>query len=247
MIRTLIVDDDALVRAGLRLMLAGAPDIKVVGEVADGSLVADAVAEHRPDVVLMDIRMPVMDGIAATRALRAGATAGAHGDQPADADAVPGATPEVEAPQVIVLTTFGGDETILGALQAGASGYLLKHTPPEEIVDAVRRTAHGDPVLSPDVMKVLIDRATAESVPGAAAAAPVGSSRADQAVARLSVLSNRERDVASAVAQGLSNTEIAEQMYLSMGTVKSHISSALTKLDFTNRIQLALLAYEAER
>jgi DNA-binding NarL/FixJ family response regulator len=243
MIRTLIVDDDALVRAGLRLMLAGAPDIEVVGEVADGSLVADAVAEHRPDVVLMDIRMPVMDGIAATRALRGGTQTSAQPGEPAGADAVPA----VEAPQVIVLTTFGGDETILGALQAGASGYLLKHTPPEEIVDAVRRTAHGDPVLSPDVMKVLIDRATAESAPGAAAAAPVGSSRADQAVARLSVLSNRERDVASAVAQGLSNTEIAEQMYLSMGTVKSHISSALTKLDFTNRIQLALLAYEAER
>jgi len=243
MIRTLIVDDDALVRAGLRLMLAGAPDIEVVGEVADGSLVADAVAEHRPDVVLMDIRMPVMDGIAATRALRGGTQTSAQPGEPAGADAVAA----VEAPQVIVLTTFGGDETILGALQAGASGYLLKHTPPEEIVDAVRRTAHGDPVLSPDVMKVLIDRATAESVPGAAAAAPVGSSRADQAVARLSVLSNRERDVASAVAQGLSNTEIAEQMYLSMGTVKSHISSALTKLGFTNRIQLALLAYEAER
>lgn len=238
MIRTLIVDDDALVRAGLRLMLAGAPDIEVVGEVADGSLVADAVAEHRPDIVLMDIRMPVMDGIAATQLLRSAATtAGPDDDAPAD------------PPQVIVLTTFGGDDTILGALQAGASGYLLKHTPPEEIVDAVRRTAHGDPVLSPAVMKVLIDRATAGAplAPSDAPAPPAGSDRATQAVERLSVLSNRERDVASAVAQGLSNTEIAEQMYLSMGTVKSHISSALTKLDFSNRIQLALLAYEAER
>lgn len=239
MIRTLIVDDDALVRAGLRLMLAGAPDIEVVGEVADGSLVADAVAAHRPDIVLMDIRMPVVDGIAATRLLRGGAATCSDDDASAVAD----------APQVIVLTTFGGDDTILGALQAGASGYLLKHTPPEEIVDAVRRAAHGDPVLSPSVMKVLIDRATAGATVGAqdAPAPPAGPDRAAQAVGRLSVLSNRERDVASAVAQGLSNTEIAEQMFLSMGTVKSHISSALTKLDFSNRIQLALLAYEAER
>ena len=242
MIRTLIVDDDALVRAGLRLMLAGAPDIEVVGEVADGSLVADAVAAHHPDIVLMDIRMPVMDGIAATQALRQGAaTSGSVGD---DTD---GETAAGSAPQVIVLTTFGGDDTILGALQAGASGYLLKHTPPEEIVDAVRRTAHGDPVLSPAVMKVLIDRAMAGAPLAGSSTAPAAPSRSAQAVERLAVLSNRERDVASAVAQGLSNTEIAEQMYLSMGTVKSHISSALTKLDFTNRIQLALLAYEAER
>jgi DNA-binding NarL/FixJ family response regulator len=241
MIRTLIVDDDALVRAGLRLMLAGAPDIEVVGEVADGSLVADAVAAHHPDIVLMDIRMPVMDGIAATQALRQGTTTA--GDASSDDDT----TAHDSAPQVIVLTTFGGDDTILGALQAGASGYLLKHTPPEEIVDAVRRTAHGDPVLSPAVMKVLIDRATAGAPLAASSTAPAAPSRSAQAVERLSVLSNRERDVASAVAQGLSNTEIAEQMYLSMGTVKSHISSALTKLDFTNRIQLALLAYEAER
>lgn len=239
MIRILIVDDDALVRAGLRLMLAGAPDIEVVGEVSDGSLVADAVAAHHPDIVLMDIRMPVMDGIAATLALRRGATTP---DDASSAHPVTGS-----APQVIVLTTFGGDDTILGALQAGASGYLLKHTPPEEIVDAVRRTAHGDPVLSPAVMKVLIDRATAGAPLAPSAAAAAAPSRSAQAVERLAVLSNRERDVASAVAQGLSNTEIAEQMYLSMGTVKSHISSALTKLDFTNRIQLALLAYEAER
>jgi DNA-binding NarL/FixJ family response regulator len=237
MIRTLIVDDDALVRSGLRLMLGGAPDIEVVGEVSEGSLVAEAVRTHHPDIVLMDIRMPVMDGIAATRALRAQA--------PSDDG--------VEPPQVIVLTTFGGDETILSALQAGASGYLLKHTPPEEIVSAVRRSASGEPVLSPSVMKVLIDRAmfNTPAVNGpwepTPSATPAVSQRAEQARERLSVLSNRERDVASAVAQGLSNTEIAEQMYLSMGTVKSHISSALTKLDFTNRIQLALLVYEAER
>lgn len=240
MIRTLIVDDDALVRAGLRLMLAGAPDIEVVGEVADGSLVAEAVAAHHPDIVLMDIRMPVMDGIAATQALRQGATTADHAGSDDE-------SAQDSAPQVIVLTTFGGDDTILGALQAGASGYLLKHTPPEEIVDAVRRTAHGDPVLSPAVMKVLIDRAMAGAPLAASSTAPAAPSRSAQAVERLAVLSNRERDVASAVAQGLSNTEIAEQMYLSMGTVKSHISSALTKLDFSNRIQLALLAYEAER
>lgn len=230
MIRTLIVDDDALVRSGLRLMLGGAHDITVVGEVADGALVTDAARDLSPDVVLMDIRMPVMDGIAATRALAAsGATA-----------------------QVIVLTTFGGDDMILAALRAGASGYLLKHTPPEEIVDAVRRAADGEPVLSPAVMQVLIDQATTLApVTGAPRpqlpAAPAVSERALAAQTRLTVLSAREREVASAVARGMTNTEIAQTMFLSMGTVKSHISSALTKLDFTNRIQLALLAYEADR
>ena len=233
MIRTLIVDDDALVRSGLRLMLGGAHDITVVGEVADGALVAGAVRELSPDVVLMDIRMPVMDGIAATGALAASGT-------PA---------------QVIVLTTFGGDDMILAALRAGASGYLLKHTPPEEIVDAVRRAADGEPVLSPAVMQVLIDQATklpvAASAPAATAPAPVAeravSERALAAQTRLAVLSAREREVASAVARGMTNAEIATEMFLSMGTVKSHISSALTKLDMTNRIQLALLGYEAER
>ena len=233
MIRTLIVDDDALVRSGLRLMLGGAHDITVVGEVADGALVAEAVRELSPDVVLMDIRMPVMDGIAATGALAASGT-------PA---------------QVIVLTTFGGDDMILAALRAGASGYLLKHPPPEEIVDAVRRAADGEPVLSPAVMQVLIDQATklpvAASAPPATAPAPVAeravSERALAAQTRLAVLSAREREVASAVARGMTNAEIATEMFLSMGTVKSHISSALTKLDMTNRIQLALLGYEAER
>lgn len=242
MIRTLIVDDDALVRSGLRLMLGGAHDITVVGEVADGALVAEAVRELSPDVVLMDIRMPVMDGIAATGVLAASGT-------PA---------------QVIVLTTFGGDDMILAALRAGASGYLLKHTPPEEIVDAVRRAADGEPVLSPAVMQVLIDQATklpvaasaptaptAPTAPPATAPAPVAeravSERALAAQTRLAVLSAREREVASAVARGMTNAEIATEMFLSMGTVKSHISSALTKLDMTNRIQLALLGYEAER
>ncbi|SDC39908.1 two component transcriptional regulator, LuxR family [Sanguibacter gelidistatuariae] len=231
MIRTLIVDDDALVRSGLRLMLGGAHDIEVVGEVADGTLVAGAVTELSPDVVLMDIRMPVMDGIAATRALSASPC----------------------GPQVIVLTTFGGDDMILAALRAGASGYLLKHTPPEEIVDAVRRAADGEPVLSPAVMQVLIDQATNVAPTGTRHAVsepdagPAVSERALAAHTQLAVLSARERDVANAVARGMTNTEIAQTLFLSMGTVKSHISSALTKLDFSNRIQLALLAYEAER
>ena len=224
MIRTLIVDDDALVRSGLRLMLGGAHDITVVGEVADGALVAEAARELSPDVVLMDIRMPVMDGIAATRELAASGVAA----------------------QVIVLTTFGGDDMILAALRAGASGYLLKHTPPEEIVDAVRRAADGEPVLSPAVMQVLIDQATSLT-PTAPAAPPVVSERALAAQTRLAVLSAREREVASAVARGMTNAEIAQALFLSMGTVKSHISSALTKLDFSNRIQLALLGYEADR
>jgi DNA-binding NarL/FixJ family response regulator len=217
MIRVLLVDDDALVRTGLRLMFGGAPDIEVVGEAADGADVADAVGRLRPDVVLMDVRMPVLDGIAATRAITAR---------------------ETHRPEVIVLTTFDADATVLAALRAGAAGFLVKHTPPERIVDAVRRAAAGEPVLSPTVARTLIDHVAADD--------QTAQTRREQARERLAALSERERDVAAAVAEGLSNSEIGTRLFMSIGTVKAHISSALAKLDIDNRIQLALLAHDAE-
>jgi DNA-binding NarL/FixJ family response regulator len=218
MIRVLLVDDDALVRTGLRLMFGGAPDIEVVGEAADGSDVADAVSRLRPDVVLMDVRMPVLDGIAATRAITAR---------------------ETHRPEVIVLTTFDADATVLSALRAGAAGFLVKHTPPERIVDAVRRAAAGEPVLSPTVARTLIDHVAGTDDRAA-------QTRREHARERLAELSERERDVAAAVAQGLSNSEIGARLFMSVGTVKAHISSALAKLGIDNRIQLALLAHDAE-
>ncbi|OLZ44285.1 DNA-binding response regulator [Amycolatopsis coloradensis] len=212
-IKVLVVDDDPLVRSGLKLMLGGAADVEVTGEAADGADVADTVTRLRPDVVLMDVRMPVLDGIAATAAL------GRRTGEP--------------APAVVMLTTFDADETVLAALRAGAAGFLLKHTPPEQIVDAVRRAAAGEPVLSPDVTRSVIAMA-ARKGPDA------GSARA-----RMDLLSEREREVARAVAEGLSNVEIAERLHLSRSSIKATISSALTRLGLANRIQLAIIAHEA--
>ncbi|GAA4911263.1 LuxR family two component transcriptional regulator [Stackebrandtia albiflava] len=211
-ISVLLVDDDPLVRTGLRLMLGGAGDIEVAGEVSDGSDVWEAVERLRPDVVLMDVRMPLVDGIAATRRL----------------------TERGDAPQVIVLTTFDADGTVLAALRAGAAGFLVKHSAPEEIVAAVRRAAAGEPVLSPGVTRTLISHVAGPR-----------DDRRGRARARLALLSERERDVAMAVTSGRSNSEIAAELFMSVGTVKAHISSALTKLGMTNRIQLALLAHDA--
>lgn len=218
-VRVLLVDDDPLVRAGLRIMLCGGGDIEVVGEAGDGAEVPAAVAEHRPDVVLMDVRMPGTDGIAATEALR--------GDG--------------SGPQVLVLTTFDADATVVRALRAGAAGYLLKHTAPERIVEAVRRAAAGEPVLSPGVARALMDR-VAGTDPVERTEAP---SRRERARERLALLTDREREVAEAVTAGLSNAEVAERLYMSMGTVKAHVSSALTKLDLSGRVQLALLTHDA--
>ncbi|AUI59201.1 DNA-binding response regulator [Amycolatopsis sp. BJA-103] len=212
-IKVLVVDDDPLVRGGLRLMLGGATDVEVVGEAADGADVTDAVSRLRPDVVLMDVRMPVLDGIAATAAL------GKRTGEP--------------APAVVMLTTFDADETVLAALRAGAAGFLLKHTPPERIVDAVRRAAAGEPVLSPEVTRTVI-----------AMAARQGPDRGS-ARTRMELLTEREREVAHAVAEGLNNAEIAERLHLSRSSIKATISSALTRLGLTNRIQLAIVAHEA--
>lgn len=219
MIRVLVVDDDALVRSGLRLMLAEAEGISVVGEAADGDEVAAAVISHEPDVVLMDLRMPRLDGIRATEAL-----VGAGGPS--------------QPPRVLVLTTFEGDDDIVAALRAGATGYLVKDTPPAEIEEAIRRAACGEPSLSPGVTRRLIATATARPTASEDLADP-------SAPSRLARLSEQERAVAGAVGRGWNNARIASELHLSLSTVKTYLSSALAKLDLENRTQLALLARDA--
>ena len=214
MIRVLIVDDDALVRSGLQMMLSGAPSLEVVGEAGDGREVLGAVDLHRPDVVLMDIRMPQLDGIAATRLL----------------------TAQPRAPAVLVLTTFDADELVLRALQAGAAGFLLKDTPPTEIVRAIELVHTGDSMLSPTVTRRLITLVAGDSDAGA---------RAERARDLLATLTPRERDVALAVGRGQANAEIAATLHLSVATVKGHVSSLLNKLEVDNRVQIALLVQEA--
>jgi len=210
-VRVLVVDDDALVRAGLTMMLDGAPGIAVVGEAADGDQVPAAADAHGPDVVLMDLRMPRVDGITATRRLRA----------------------RPRPPEVIVLTTFDTDENILHALRAGASGFLLKDTPPARIAEAVRQVAAGEPILSPAITRRLMDRVAVQA--GAYA----------RARAALETLSPRERDVVVAVGRGNNNAEIAATLDMTLATVKTHVSHILTKLNFDNRTQIALLAHDA--
>nr|WP_211225494.1 response regulator transcription factor [Amycolatopsis nigrescens] len=212
-IGVLLVDDDPLVRSGLTMMLGGADDIRVLGEAADGAEVPAMVEKHRPDVVLMDIRMPGLDGLAATEALRA----------------------RPSAPEVIVLTTFDADRHVLRALRAGAAGFLLKDTPPAEIVAAVRQVAGGLPVLSPAVTRRLIAH-VAESD---------GDRRRETAAGRLALLNDRERDVAVELGNGRSNAEIGAALYLSVPTIKTHVSSILTKLQLNNRVQIALLVHDA--
>jgi len=211
-IAVLIVDDDALVRTGLSMMLAGAPDISIVGEAADGADVPALVDSAKPDVVLMDIRMPKIDGLAATEALRR----------------------RPDPPDVVVLTTFDTDDHVLRALRAGATGFLLKDTPPAEIVDAVRRAAAGEPILSPSVTRQLI----AHVSDGA-------DHRRTQAEQQLAALTDREREVAVAIGQGKSNAEIGAELFMSVATVKAHVSRVLARLDLNNRVQLALLVHDA--
>ena len=213
-IRVLLVDDDALVRSGLRMMLTGADTVEVVGEAEDGREVLGAVDRHRPDVVLMDIRMPRVDGIEATRLLRA---------QPSP-------------PEVIVLTTFDADELVLRALQAGAAGFLLKDTPPAEIVRAIEHVHAGEGMLSPTVTKRLIALVAGDG--GAA-------DRQRAARAKLDTLSAREREVACLVGRGCANAEIAAELHMSVATVKAHVSRLLVKLEVENRVQVALLVQDA--
>ncbi|MGV9314670.1 response regulator transcription factor [Streptomyces sp. NPDC003691] len=216
-IRLLVVDDDPLVRAGLSLMLGGAGDLLIVGEAADGSEVPALVERLAPDVVLMDIRMPYVDGLTATEELRAR----------------PG------APEVVVLTTFHADEQVLRALRAGAAGFVLKDTSPAEIVAAVRRVANGEPVLSPAVTRQLMSHVAG------GAPAPGADSRRSAALARTDLLAEREREVAVGVGRGRSNAEIAASLYMSVPTVKTHVSRILAKLGFNNRVQIALLVHDA--
>ncbi|WP_369138179.1 response regulator transcription factor [Modestobacter versicolor] len=217
-VRVLVVDDDPLVRAALAMVLGGAEGLELAGEATDGDEVAGAVERCAPDVVLMDIRMPRTDGLTATEQLLA----------------------RRDAPEVIVLTTFDADDQVLRALRAGASGFLVKDTPPAAIVEAVRRVAAGEPMLSPTVTRQLIAHV--------AAAAPAGSGdgRADRARARLAQLSDREQEVALAVGRGLSNAQIGSELFLSVPTVKAHVSRLLVKLDVANRVQVALLVHDAE-
>jgi len=208
-LRVVLVDDHALVRSGFRLILESEPGIEVVAEAGDGHAAIDVVRRWRPDVVLMDIQMPGLDGIAATRVLAG------------------------EGVKVVILTTFERDDYILDAVRAGASGFLLKNAPPEELVSAVRAAAGGDALLSPSVTRRVLDR-LARDVPASPAA------QAD-----LATLTEREVEVLRLVAEGLSNAEIAAALILGEATVKTHVSNVLAKLHLRDRVQAVVFAYES--
>jgi DNA-binding NarL/FixJ family response regulator len=210
--RVVVVDDQALVRAGFRMILEAEPGITVVGEASDGLEAIEVVHRSSPHVVLMDIRMPNLDGVEATARILAG-----PGDAP---------------PRVLILTTFDLDEYVFAALRAGASGFLLKDTPAEELVEAVRLVAAGDALLSPSVTKRVIEE-FAQLTPEAAAP-----------TADLSGLTDREREVLVLMARGLSNAEIATELFLGETTVKTHVGRVLMKLHLRDRVQAVVLAYE---
>jgi DNA-binding NarL/FixJ family response regulator len=217
-IRVLLVDDDPLVRSALALMIGGQADIEVIGEAANGAEGLARCASDRPDVVLMDIRMPVMDGLEATRQLHA----------------------RPQPPRVIVLTTFDADDYVTGAIAAGADGFVLKDTPPAEIVAAIRRVADGEPMLSPSATASLIRQIRTDN-----AANGNGNDREGQALARLASLTEREHEVALAIGRGLSNAEIARELFLSVPTVKAHVGRLFDKLGTTNRVQIAICVHDA--
>jgi len=212
-VQVLLADDQALVRAGFRMVLEAQPDIEVVGEAADGRQAVQATRRLRPDVVLMDVRMPVMDGIQATREL---------------------CRPDAATPaNVLILTTYDLDEYVFAALRAGACGFLLKHTSPEALVEAVRTVAGGDGLIAPSVTRRLI----AEF-----ARSPAGSAQPPKA---LEQLTEREREVLELVARGSSNAEIAKELVVGAATVKTHVTHVLTKLGLRDRVQAVIYAYEA--
>ncbi|MFF4482229.1 response regulator [Streptomyces melanosporofaciens] len=217
-VRVVVVDDEQLVRMALRLVIDGEPDLTVVGEAADGDAAIAIVDELRPDVVLMDVRMPGRDGLSTTRELLT---------RP-----VP--------PRVLMLTTFDSDDLVLGALRAGALGFVLKDTQPPQILDAVRTVADGNPVLSPAATARVIAAAT-----GPRSTHARDSSR-EAARKQLSALTERERQTARAIADGLGNPEIAQRLRISVATVKAHTSSLFAKLAVENRVQIALLVRDAE-
>ena len=208
MIRVLLADDQALVRAGFRMILEAQGDIEVVGEAGDGAQAVRLAAELEPDVTLMDVRMPELDGIEATsRIARTGI-----------------------ATRVVILTTFDLDEYVFRAFRGGASGFLLKNGPPERLLDAVRAAAAGEALLAPEPTRRLIERYAQSPTP--------------DAEPRLAELTARELDVLRLVARGLSNAEIAQQLYLSHGTVKTHVTRILSKLELRDRVQAVVFAYE---
>ena len=211
--RVLIVDDDPLVRSALSLMLGGRSDLELVGEAVDGADGVRRSGELHPDVVLMDIRMPVLNGLAATRRL----------------------TESPRPPHVIVLTTFDADDYVLDAIRAGAAGFLLKDTPPAEIVAAIHKVVDGESMLSPTATRTLIRQVRDYGE----------DDRAHAAQTRLAALTDRESEVALAVGRGLSNAEIAAELYLSVATVKAHVSRLFDKLGATNRVQIAICVHDA--
>ncbi|GGV26298.1 DNA-binding response regulator [Streptomyces longisporoflavus] len=218
-VRVVIVDDEELVRMALRLVIDGEPDLSVVGEAADGDAAITAVDEQRPDVVLMDVRMPVRDGLSATRELLARA----------------------EPPRVLMLTTFDSDDLVLGALRAGALGFVLKDTRPAQILDAVRTVADGEAVLSPAAAARVIAAATGPQ------SGHVREAARKAAREKLANLTDRERETARAIADGLGNPEIAKRLCISIATVKAHTGNLFAKLAVDNRVQIALLVRDAEQ
>jgi DNA-binding NarL/FixJ family response regulator len=214
-VRVLIVDDDALVRSGLSMMLGAFDEIEVVGAISDGAEVAAAVNTHRPQVVLMDIRMPGIDGLTATAELRR----------------------RRDPPEVIVLTTFDTDEHVRRAMRVGASGFLLKHVPPAEIARAVCRAAAGEPIFTPSVLRQVMGLAAAEAT----------DPERDGARAALGRLSPGESDVARLIGDGRTNQEIGAALLMSTATVKAYVTRIFTKLEVTNRVQIAILVHAARR
>lgn len=211
-IRVLIADDEALVRAGFRMLVDSAPDLHAVGEASDGVQAVRQAKALKPDVVLMDIRMPIMHGLEATKVIL-------------DGDQVP-------LPRILIVTTFDEDEHVFEALRSGASGFVLKDTPPEQLLDAIRVVAAGDALLTPSITRRLITEFARR--PRAIPLADPG----------LAPLTGRERDVLEQVAAGLSNAEIAASLHLSVATVKTHVSRLLSKLNGRDRTQLVVIAYE---
>jgi DNA-binding NarL/FixJ family response regulator len=212
MITVLIVDDQALVRAGFAVLIESAGDLAVVGEAADGAEAVTLAAERTPDVILMDVRMPVLDGLQATAQILA--------------------RPAAKAPRVLMLTTFDLDEYVFGALLAGASGFLLKDTPPADLLAGIRVVAAGESLLSPSITRHLIEEFVRRPRPGRATPAA------------LDALTEREREVLALVARGLSNAEIGQHLYVSPATAKTHVARLLMKLAARDRAQLIIIAYE---